>query len=48
MQMFDPLRLVAHVTVVAKILMQGIWASKIEWDKKLPSNVLKKMEKVLI
>lgn len=39
-QMYDPLGLVGPVVVRAKILMQEIWASKIDWDAKLPASIL--------
>ncbi len=41
-QMYDPLGLVGPVVVRAKILMQEIWSSKIDWDDKLPASILDK------
>lgn len=40
--MFDPLGLIGPVVVVAKMLMQQIWISKINWDDQLPSELEKK------
>lgn len=36
MSVFDPLGFLAHFVVYAKILMQEIWRSKIDWDDSLP------------
>jgi hypothetical protein len=41
-KLFDPLGLVGPVTVVAKIILQEVWASKIDWDDSLPSTILSK------
>jgi Pao retrotransposon peptidase/Family of unknown function (DUF5641)/Protein of unknown function (DUF1759)/Putative peptidase (DUF1758)/Integrase zinc binding domain len=41
-QMFDPLGLISPVTVIAKMLMQEIWLKKIQWDERLPDDLLKK------
>lgn len=38
--MFDPLGLVGPVVLAAKILMQKIWCSKINWDELLPPDLL--------
>lgn len=38
-QMFDPLGFIGPIVVTAKILMQKIWSSKIEWDEQLPSEL---------
>lgn len=38
-QIFDPLGLVAPVTVLAKITMQKLWQSGISWDESLPSEL---------
>lgn len=40
-QIFDPIGLINPITVVAKIIMQNIWLSKIGWDESLTSEVLK-------
>ncbi|KAJ8966512.1 hypothetical protein NQ317_010498 [Molorchus minor] len=37
-RMFDPLGLIGPIVVSAKILMQKIWCSKINWDERLPPN----------
>ncbi|XP_050307513.1 uncharacterized protein LOC126744199 [Anthonomus grandis grandis] len=41
-QMFDPLGLIGPVVLLAKIFMQQIWVSKIDWDEDLPLNLLEK------
>jgi hypothetical protein len=41
-KLFDPLRLVGPVTVIAKMILQEVWASKIGWDDSLPSTILSK------
>lgn len=41
-QMFDPLGLVGPVLVLAKILMQEIWARKVGWDEELPVDLKEK------
>lgn len=38
--MFDPLGLLAPITVLAKRLMQQTWASKIGWDESLTEDLL--------
>lgn len=35
-QVFDPLGLLGPVIIVAKILMQGLWLSKLTWDETIP------------
>ena len=42
MSVFDPLGLLAVMTIRGKILMQDIWRSGLEWDAKLPENLTKK------
>ena len=42
MSVFDPLSLLAVMTIRGKILMQDIWRSGLEWDAKLPENFMKK------
>ncbi|XP_048524259.1 uncharacterized protein LOC125505138 [Dendroctonus ponderosae] len=39
-QLFDPLGLVGPIVVSAKIIMQQIWVSKIDWDQELPNDIL--------
>lgn len=39
-QIFDPLGFISPVLVVAKILMQIIWLSKLGWDDELNSELL--------
>ncbi|XP_063912654.1 uncharacterized protein LOC135129432 [Zophobas morio] len=38
-QIFDPLGLVAPVTVTAKIIMQKLWSLKLNWDESLPAEL---------
>ncbi|CAK1584170.1 unnamed protein product [Parnassius mnemosyne] len=39
-RLFDPLGWIAPVVITAKIFIQKIWMSGIEWDQELPSNLL--------
>ncbi|XP_044741951.1 uncharacterized protein LOC123302922 [Chrysoperla carnea] len=39
-KLFDPLGLMAPACVSAKIIMQMIWRSKVEWDDKVPNDIL--------
>lgn len=43
-QMFDPLGLIGPIVVIAKILMQAIWCSKINWDDQLPPHLQTKWD----
>ena len=38
-QLFDPLGLLGPVIVQAKILMQGLWKHKLDWDESVPLDV---------
>lgn len=38
-KLFDPLGLIAPMIIVAKMLMQEIWVSRIDWDEKLPAEL---------
>ena len=38
-KIFDPLGLVAPVTVTAKIILQKLWALKINWDESVPCDL---------
>lgn len=38
-QMFDPLGLIGPIIVIAKIIMQEIWKSKINWDEELSEQL---------
>ncbi|XP_062713829.1 uncharacterized protein LOC134290668 [Aedes albopictus] len=40
-KMFDPLGLLAPITVLAKRLMQQTWADKIDWDESLSDDLLR-------
>lgn len=35
---FDPLGLIGPITLVAKLIMQGLWQTKIQWDEDVPSD----------
>ncbi|XP_017462785.1 PREDICTED: uncharacterized protein LOC108356167 [Rhagoletis zephyria] len=37
--LFDPLGLLAPVTVTAKILLQELWLLKLEWDESVPQTI---------
>ncbi|XP_055912786.1 uncharacterized protein LOC129946567 [Eupeodes corollae] len=45
-KLFDPLGWLAPVTVSAKILMQRIWKSEINWDDPLPIELQKQWNKL--
>lgn len=36
---FDPLGLVSPCTVIPKLIVQKLWADKIDWDQEVPDNV---------
>jgi hypothetical protein len=38
-RIYDPLGLLAPVIVQAKILLQRVWALKVDWDESLPSDL---------
>ncbi|XP_076384045.1 uncharacterized protein LOC143261513 [Megalopta genalis] len=38
-RIFDPLGLLAPVTVVAKLIMQRLWQLKLNWDESLPASL---------
>ena len=38
MSVFDPLGFLSHFTIKAKILLQEVWRSKIEWDDQVPED----------
>jgi len=44
-KLFDPLGLIGLVLTTAKILMQGLWQIKIDWDNPLPKTILDKWER---
>lgn len=39
MSIYDPLGLIAHITIHSKIIMQDLWRVGIEWDDKIPDSV---------
>ncbi|XP_057369923.1 uncharacterized protein LOC130691034 [Daphnia carinata] len=40
LRVFDPMGLISPVTVIAKIIMQKIWAEKIGWDDPVPAKII--------
>ncbi|XP_072751044.1 uncharacterized protein [Anoplolepis gracilipes] len=38
-QIFDPLGLIGPVVLVAKLLVQKLWALQVDWDESLPSDI---------
>ena len=47
MSVFDPLGLLAVMTIRGKILMQDIWRSGLDWDTLLPEDLTKKWTTLL-
>ena len=43
--LFDPLGFVTPFVVRAKVLMQEVWISEIDWDDPHPENILEKPKK---
>ncbi|XP_055604341.1 uncharacterized protein LOC129752591 [Uranotaenia lowii] len=43
-RIFDPLGLVAPVVVLGKLLMQGVWNEKIDWDEKITTELVPQWE----
>lgn len=41
-KLFDPLGLLGPVITLAKLLMQETWRENIDWDARLPDNILTK------
>ncbi|XP_055610425.1 uncharacterized protein LOC129757284 isoform X1 [Uranotaenia lowii] len=39
-KIFDPLGVISPVVVQGKILMQNIWSHKLQWDEKLPNDII--------
>ncbi|XP_058817559.1 uncharacterized protein LOC131680861 [Topomyia yanbarensis] len=40
MSVFDPLGLIAAITIHGKILIQDVWRAKIGWDDQIPNNLI--------
>lgn len=38
-KIFDPLGLLGPITILAKIIMQKLWESKIDWDTAIPNHI---------
>ena len=38
---FDPVGLIAPVTVKIKLLIQGLWRRELDWDTKIPDDLLR-------
>lgn len=47
-KIFDPIGLIGPIVVQAKLLMQEIWKSKVDWDSTLPGNILKSWKEFLM
>lgn len=47
-KIYDPLGLISPVVVVAKLVMQEIWAHALSWDSLLPDDLLKKWSNFVI
>jgi transposase InsO family protein len=39
MSLFDPLGFLSHFTMKAKVLLQSIWQSEVEWDAEIPERL---------
>lgn len=39
-KIFDPVGFLAPIVIQAKMLMQGLWKKKIDWDQKIPEDSL--------
>lgn len=46
-RVFDPLGILAPVTITGKILIQSIWRSEIGWDEEIPPTILTKVEQYI-
>lgn len=46
-QIFDPLGCIGPVIVVAKVIMQNIWISKIDWDEDIPLEIASQWTKFM-
>lgn len=44
MSVYDPLGLISHITIEAKIIMQNLWRVGIDWDDKIPENINKEWQ----
>ena len=42
MSIFDPLGLIAHILIHAKILLREIWRSQVDWDTPIGESLFKK------
>lgn len=38
-QIYDPLRLIGPVLIVAKLIMQQLWSLNVEWDESIPQEL---------
>lgn len=44
MSLFDPLGMVAYITVVARILLREAWRTETEWDQQIPISCIRAWE----
>ncbi|XP_058816670.1 uncharacterized protein LOC131679943 [Topomyia yanbarensis] len=44
MSVFDPLGLIAAITIHGKILIQDVWRAKIGWDDQIPNNLINRWQ----
>lgn len=40
MRVFDPLRVLASITITGRIIFQVLWRRKVEWDEVLPQDLV--------
>lgn len=45
---YDPLGWISPTTIMAKILMQELWALNIKWDDEVPPKILASSKNILV
>lgn len=40
MKIYDPLGLLTNITIEAKILMQSLWKTGLDWDSQIPNEIM--------